>query len=100
MSSPSSAGPSLPASPPASRPAPHGSHPHGSRADTLIGGSFIVVWSTGYLAGAVAVAHGGPFTMLVLRFGLSAAVFGLLMLAARVAGRARRRCATARWWAC
>lgn len=77
MSSPSSAGPASHAGPaPASR---------GDRADTLIGGSFIVVWSTGYLAGAVAVAHGGPFTVLMLRFGFSALVFALLMRAARVA---------------
>jgi len=78
MSSPPS--PGLPGPPSAPAPAGPGHH-----TDTLIGGSFIVVWSTGYLAGAVAVAHGGPFTMLVLRFGFSALVFGLLMLAARVA---------------
>lgn len=64
----------------------HASAPAALRrsTDTLIGGSFIVVWSTGYLAGAVAVAHAGPFTVLVMRFGFTAVVFGLLMLAARV----------------
>lgn len=50
----------------------------------LASGGFVVVWSTGYIAGAMAVQHAGPFTVLVLRFGLSALVFGLLALLARV----------------
>lgn len=83
MSSPPS--PGLPGPPSAPAPARPGHH-----TDTLVGGSFIVVWSTGYLAGAVAVAHGGPFTMLVLRFGFSALVFAVLMLAARVAWPSRQ----------
>lgn len=83
MSSPPS--PGLPGPPSAPAPAGPGHH-----TDTLVGGSFIVVWSTGYLAGAVAVAHGGPFTMLVLRFGFSALVFAVLMLAARVAWPSRQ----------
>ena len=44
----------------------------------------MVLWSTGYIAGAVAVQHAGPFTVLTLRFGFSALVFGLLALLAGV----------------
>lgn len=57
---------------------------HPSASERWLGPAFIVVWSTGYLAGAIAVAHGAPLTVLVLRFGLSALVFGLTMLAKRV----------------
>lgn len=51
---------------------------------TLASGGFVVLWSTGYIAGAVAVQHAGPFTVLTLRFGFSALVFGLLALLAGV----------------
>lgn len=53
-------------------------------AGTLASGGFVVLWSTGYIAGAVAVQHAGPFTVLTLRFGFSALVFGLLALLAGV----------------
>lgn len=53
-------------------------------ATALASGGFVVIWSTGYIAGAVAVQHAGPFTVLALRFGFSALVFGLLALLARV----------------
>lgn len=51
---------------------------------SLASGGFVVVWSTGYIAGAIAVAHGGPFTVLMLRFAFSALVFAALMALARV----------------
>ena len=47
--------------------------------------AFIVVWSSGYLASKVAIAHAGPFTVLVLRFGIAALVFAALAAAARPA---------------
>lgn len=53
-------------------------------ATALASGGFVVIWSTGYIAGAVAVQHAGPFTVLALRFGFSALVFGLLAWLARV----------------
>lgn len=44
----------------------------------VAGLSFVGLWSTGYTAGKIAVAHGGAFTTLVVRFGFAALVFGLL----------------------
>ncbi len=35
---------------------------------------FILLWSTGYVAGKLALPHAGPFTLLALRFGLAAIV--------------------------
>jgi drug/metabolite transporter (DMT)-like permease len=35
---------------------------------------FIVLWSSGYVAGKLALPHTGPLTLLTLRFGLAAAV--------------------------
>jgi drug/metabolite transporter (DMT)-like permease len=52
---------------------------------SLVPAGFVVVWSTGYLAGKIAVAHGGAFTVLVWRFGFAALVFALLAISARVA---------------
>lgn len=69
-----------PAPPPVPGPGPG----HGSAAHSLTGPGFVLVWCTGYLAGALAVAHSAPFTVLVLRFGLTAVVFGALVLAMRV----------------
>lgn len=43
-----------------------------------MGLAFVLVWCTGYIAGKLAVAHGAPFTVLVLRFGISALVFAVL----------------------
>jgi drug/metabolite transporter (DMT)-like permease len=45
---------------------------------------FVLLWSTGYVAGPLALRDTGPFTLLALRFGLAAV--GLVVLA--VAGRA------------
>ncbi len=55
------------------------------RLARLAGGGFVVVWSTGYLAGKVAVAHVGPFTALVWRFVLAALVFAVLAAVSRAA---------------
>ena len=52
-------------------------------ADAVLPAAFIVVWSSGYLASKVAIAHAGPITVLVLRFGIAALVFALLAMAAR-----------------
>ena len=42
--------------------------------------SFVVLWSTGYLAGKLALAHGAPFTLLVIRFGSAALIFAALAM--------------------
>lgn len=52
--------------------------------------AFIVVWSTGYLVGKVSVAHGGPFTVLVLRFALAAVAFAVLAAIGRAVWPAPR----------
>ncbi len=43
-----------------------------------------MLWSTGYLAGKLALAHGAPFTLLVVRFGSAALIFAVLALFARL----------------
>jgi drug/metabolite transporter (DMT)-like permease len=45
---------------------------------------FILLWSSGYVAGKLALPHTGPLTLLTLRFGLAAVV----LLAVAVATRA------------
>jgi len=45
---------------------------------------FVVLWSTGYLAGKLALAHGAPFTLLSVRFGSAALIFAALALFARL----------------
>lgn len=47
-------------------------------------GVFVLLWCTGYPAGKIAVQHGGPFTILLLRFAIAGALFALLALLARV----------------
>lgn len=42
---------------------------------------FIVLWSSGYVAGKLALPHAGPMTLLTLRFGLAAVVLLVLALA-------------------
>ncbi|HEY0231290.1 MAG TPA: DMT family transporter [Dokdonella sp.] len=49
----------------------------------LAAGVFVVLWCTGYPAGKLAVQHGGPFTILFLRFACAAAIFTALALLAR-----------------
>lgn len=42
---------------------------------------FILLWSSGYVAGKIALTHAGPLTLLTLRFGLAAAVLLAVALA-------------------
>lgn len=39
---------------------------------------FILLWSSGYVVGKLGLAHTGPFTLLMLRFGLAAAALGVI----------------------
>lgn len=43
---------------------------------------FITMWSSGYVAGKLALPHAGPFTLLALRFGFAALLLLLVALAA------------------
>lgn len=64
--------------------------PHASLRTTAV--AFVLVWCTGYIAGALMVAQAAPLTALVWRFGLAALAFGAFAAAAGVAwgdGRAR-----------
>lgn len=47
-------------------------------------GAFLLLWCSGYPAGKLAVLHGGPFTLLFLRFVAAAAIFAALAAFARV----------------
>jgi drug/metabolite transporter (DMT)-like permease len=44
---------------------------------------FILIWSSGYVVGKLALPFAGPFTLLVLRFGLAALVLLLVALVTR-----------------
>lgn len=44
---------------------------------------FILMWSTGYVAGKLGLPYAGPFTLLFLRFGVAAAVLLAVALATR-----------------
>lgn len=44
---------------------------------------FILLWSSGYVAGRLGLPHTGPFTLLTLRFGLAALVLLIVALASR-----------------
>jgi drug/metabolite transporter (DMT)-like permease len=48
--------------------------------ESLPAAAFVVLWSTGYIAGKIAVEHAAPFTTLTLRFGGASLLFGLLVL--------------------
>lgn len=54
-------------------------------AQAALGLLFVLVWSSGYVAGKIALTHGAAFTLLVLRFAGAALIFALLALAARAA---------------
>ncbi|MDR2012889.1 MAG: DMT family transporter [Rhodanobacter sp.] len=57
----------------------------------LMAGVFVVVWCTGYPAGKIALQHGAPLTVLLLRFSFAAVIYAALALivrAARPHGRA------------
>jgi drug/metabolite transporter (DMT)-like permease len=45
--------------------------------------AFVVVWSTGYIAGPIALRHADPLGMLALRFVLATVAFALLALILR-----------------
>ncbi len=51
--------------------------------DRLPAALFVFLWSTGYIAGKVAVTHAAPFTTLTLRFGGATLLFGAIVLARR-----------------
>jgi drug/metabolite transporter (DMT)-like permease len=51
--------------------------------ETLPAAAFVVLWSTGYIAGKIAVEHAAPFTTLTLRFGGASLMFALLVLLRR-----------------
>jgi len=44
---------------------------------------FVLLWSTGYPAGKLALAHAGPLTLLTLRFGLAALLLFTVALVTR-----------------
>ncbi len=46
-------------------------------------GAFVALWSTGYVAGPIALRYAPPFTMLCLRFAFAAMVLAAIALAAR-----------------
>ena len=48
-----------------------------------IGTLFVLTWSSGYIAGKLALAHAGAFTMLTTRFGGAAIIFAIMALIAR-----------------
>lgn len=60
-------------------------------ADASLPLTFILLWSTGYVAGKLALPHVGPFTLLVLRFGLAALVLGLVSWGSRAPWPRRAR---------
>jgi drug/metabolite transporter (DMT)-like permease len=44
---------------------------------------FVALWSTGYIAGKIAINQAAPFTTLALRFGSATLLFVLLALVKR-----------------
>lgn len=69
--------------------APIGAAASGGRRETWRGRAmvvaFVLLWCSGYPAGKLAVQHGGPFTVLLLRFVAAAAIFAVLAVFARAA---------------
>jgi drug/metabolite transporter (DMT)-like permease len=51
---------------------------------------FILMWSSGYVVGKLALPHAGPFTLLVLRFGVAALVLLSVALLTRAPWPASR----------
>jgi drug/metabolite transporter (DMT)-like permease len=49
----------------------------------MAGAAFVVLWSTGYIAGKIGLGHAGPFTLLLVRFIGAALAFVLLAALAR-----------------
>jgi drug/metabolite transporter (DMT)-like permease len=56
-----------------------------ARTDSIaaLGTLFVILWSTGYIAGKVALLHAGAFTLLLVRFGAATLAFALLAALAR-----------------
>jgi len=54
------------------------------QTSAFLGAAFVLLWSTGYPAGKISLAHAAPFTLLVLRFGFAGLIYFALALAARV----------------
>jgi len=52
---------------------------------------FILMWSSGYVVGKLALPHAGPFTLLFLRFGVAALVLLVVALATRAPWPTGRR---------
>lgn len=50
---------------------------------SVAGAVFVLLWSTGYIAGQIGLLHAGAFTLLVARFIGATAAFGVLAAAAR-----------------
>src|SRR5262252_8789915 len=46
----------------------------------LLGGAFLLLWSTGYPAARIALDHAAPFTVLVARFGCAGLIYAALAL--------------------
>lgn len=51
----------------------------------VLSAAFVLLWSTGYPAARIALDHGGPFTVLMLRFGGAGLIFAALAGISRVA---------------
>src|SRR4051812_39181307 len=51
----------------------------------VLGASFVAVWSSGYIAGKIALEHSGAFSLLEVRFAGAALAFALLTAIARPA---------------
>lgn len=51
---------------------------------SALGAGFVVLWSSGYVAGKIALAHAGAFNLLLARFALATIAFALLAAMARV----------------
>jgi len=56
---------------------------HSRAPPDLLGIAFVLLWSSGYPAARIALNHGGPFTVLMLRFG------GAGLILAAIAGLSR-----------
>ena len=56
----------------------------GSSSPLFLPTLFIILWSSGYVAGKVGLPHAGPFTLIFLRFSVAA----LILLAVAVVTRA------------
>lgn len=50
---------------------------------SLLGAAFVILWSTGYIAGKIGLAHSGPFDLLLVRFAGAALAFAALAAVAR-----------------